>query len=266
MLAEQLLRDCEPASALLALQEEVRAKPQDSRLRIFLFQLLCILGDWRRAHTQLSVLADLDPATLAMVEMYRGALHCEALRADVFAGRRTPLVLGEPLPWLGHLVEALKLEASACYGVAVELRQAALEQARTVPGEIDGAAFDWIADADSRLGPVCELILNGKYYWVPFERIERLSLEVPEDLRDVVWLPAHIRFANGGESVALVPSRYPHSENDLDSAIQLGRKTLWDEVAPGSFHSRGQRMFATSGGEYPLLTTRLIELRPAPNS
>ena len=50
-----------------------------------------------------------------------------------------------------------------------------------------------------RLGPVCEAIINGRYYWVPFDRLSRIDLEAPVDLRDVVWMPAHFQFANGGE-------------------------------------------------------------------
>ena len=32
---------------------------------------------------------------------------------------------------------------------------------------IDGKAFAWMADADMRLGPVLEAVINGRYYWVP---------------------------------------------------------------------------------------------------
>ena len=44
----ELLKAGDPAGALAALQEKVRASPGDARLRIFLFQLLCVLGDWKR--------------------------------------------------------------------------------------------------------------------------------------------------------------------------------------------------------------------------
>ena len=40
-----------------------------------------------------------------------------------------------------------------------------------------------------RLGPVCEAILNGKYYWIPFERLSRVDIEAPSDLRDLIWAP-----------------------------------------------------------------------------
>jgi hypothetical protein len=112
-------------------------------------------------------------------------------------------------------------------------------------------AFDWIADADMRLGPVLEAILNGRYYWIPFSRTRRIEIEKPEDLRDLVWMPAHFEFANGGEAVGLIPTRYPGSETSEDGAICLARKTVWQEVSPGVFHGLGQRLLATDKGEYP---------------
>ena len=130
-----------------------------------------------------------------------------------------------------------------------------------MPGTVDGEAFEWIADADSRLGPICEAIIDGQYYWVPFERIRSLALEPPSDLRDVLWMPAQLALINGGQTAALLPARYPGSESDPDGLIRLGRKTEWHEVAPDTFHGRGQRLLTTDSGEYPLLNVRLIELK-----
>ena len=59
----------------------MRARPADAKLRVFLFQLLCVLGQWDRALNQLNVAADLDPAALAMAQMYGDAVRCEPLRA-----------------------------------------------------------------------------------------------------------------------------------------------------------------------------------------
>src|SRR5215204_4994358 len=44
--AEQRLREGDPLGALALLQEQVRFAPTDARLRLFLFQLLCVLGQW----------------------------------------------------------------------------------------------------------------------------------------------------------------------------------------------------------------------------
>ena len=85
--AEQILRNGDPAGALDCLQAEVRSAPADPRLRVFLFQLLCVLGQWERALNQLKVAAGLDPGVLAMAQTYGDAVRCEAIRAEVFDGQ-----------------------------------------------------------------------------------------------------------------------------------------------------------------------------------
>jgi type VI secretion system protein ImpE len=106
---------------------------------------------------------------------------------------------------------------------STELRSKAFEDAETSSGEINGQPFEWVADADSRLGPVLEAVINGRYYWVPFSRLSAVTVEEPEDLRDMVWMPAQLQFENGGESVALIPTRYPGSETSDDGLIALAR-------------------------------------------
>src|ERR1700694_4352192 len=93
-LARQALRAGGLNAALAALQDQVRKDPPTADLRVFLFQLLSVLGQWERAATQLEVAAQLDAKTLAMVQMSREALKCEALRVDVFAGRKSALIFG----------------------------------------------------------------------------------------------------------------------------------------------------------------------------
>jgi len=66
-LAESALRDARPEHALKLLQEQIRSAPADPKLRVFLFQLLCVLGHWDRALNQLTVTGELDASTLAMV-------------------------------------------------------------------------------------------------------------------------------------------------------------------------------------------------------
>ena len=260
MLAEQSLREGRVEQALTELQDQVRKAPDNAEYRVFLFQLLCVLGDWDRARAQLKVLGELSVGSLPLVHVYGATITCELLRREVFAGARTPLVLGEPLPWVALLFQALSVAAQGRAAEATALRSEALEKANAVPGTIDGQAFEWIADGDSRLGPVCEAIVDGRYYWVPFERLRSVTLEAPADLRDVLWMPAKLGLANGGEATALIPARYPGSEADGDGLIRLSRKTEWDEVAPDTFHGRGQRMFATAEGEHALLSVRRIEL------
>jgi type VI secretion system protein ImpE len=258
--AEQAVREGDLAGALQNLQEQVRKEPSKSELRVFLFQLLAVMGQWERAHTQLNVAAELDPGALAMAQMYREAINCELLRADVFAGRKSPVVFGEPEEWVALLIESLASDGTPRAGQAQTLRARAFEAAPPSTGTINGEPFEWIADADMRLGPVCEAVINGRYYWVPFSRMARIDLEAPADLRDVVWMPAHFQFANGGESVGLIPTRYPQSESSDDAQVRLARKTIWREQAPDVFVGLGQRVLATDIGEHAIMDLRKIVL------
>ena len=222
---EDSLRAGDPVQALKLLQDQIRAKPGDAKLRVFLFQLLCILGQWERALNQLNVATELDASTLAMAQTYRETIKCELLRAEVFKGNKVPMIFGQPEPWLALLIEALLREGKGEHADAKTPRDQAFEQAPTVSGTLGDQVFEWIADADMRLGPVIEAVINGKYYWVPFSRLSELTIDAPEDLRDSVWMPAHFIFENGGESVGLIPTRYAGSESSTDSLIALARKT-----------------------------------------
>jgi type VI secretion system protein ImpE len=260
MKAEERLRAGNLEEALADLQAEVRKDPANPKSRTFMFQLLCLLGRWDKARTQLEVLADMDKQTMSMVQTYGAALQCEAVRAEVFAGKRPPLVFGKPGEWVALLLEALKLTAAGKHAEAADLRGKAFEAAPTTSGQIEGQPFAWIADADSRLGPMLEAIVNGRYYWLPFQRLKEIRVEKPADLRDFVWTPAYLTLANGGETVALIPTRYPGSEASGDGQIRLARKTTWTEQGPDTFIGLGQRVLATDGGELALLDVRTIAL------
>lgn len=263
--AEQSLRDGDPRAALAQLQEQVKAQPADPKLRVFLFQLLCVVGQWERALNQLSVAAGLDPAALAMAQTYGDAVRCELMRSQVFSGQKSPMVLGAPEQWLALLIESLLVSARGQHKQSEHLRAQAFEEAQAISGQIDGQPFNWISDADSRVGPVLEVIMNGRYYWVPFTRLSKITIEPPEDLRDVVWMPAHLQFENGGESVAFIPTRYPGSEASEDGLIVLARKTIWEEMGPDAYRGLGQRVFTTDAAELPLMEVRSITLNSEPN-
>jgi type VI secretion system protein ImpE len=258
--AERAVREGNLDAALSGLQEQIKKDPAKAELRVFLFQLLSVMGQWDRALTQLNVAADLDAKALAMAQMYREAIHCERLRIEVFAGQKSPVVFGEPEEWLALLIESLLVNGTPRADQEHHLRERAFELAPASPGSLDGEAFDWIADADMRLGPVCEAVINGRYYWVPFERLSRIDLEAPTDLRDVVWMPAHFEFANGGEAVGVIPARYSGSDASGDSQLSLARKTVWIEQAPDVFTGLGQRILATDAGEHALMDVRTIRI------
>ncbi len=266
---EELLAAGDPLGALKALQQKVRANAADARLRTFLFQLLAVLGQWQRAMDQLKVCGELDAGTLAMVNTYRTALECEAVREAVFAGRTLPHVFGPPTEWVALLAQALKLDAQGQPTAAAAQRAEALEHAEARAGTIEDAsgsqAFEWVADADSRLGPVLEVIVNGRYGWLPMVHLAALSIEPVADLRDLVWAPAYLTFSNGGETVALLPTRYAGTPLADGGPLAMSRKTEWIELGAGTGQYRGvgQRVLATDTAERGLLEIQRLSLTPA---
>jgi len=262
MTSAELLQQGRLEESLAALQSEIRGRPEDIKLRIFLFQLNCALGRLEKALTQLQVIASLNAETMMLAQIFRPVICCEQWRREVFSGKRTPLIFGEPAEWIGMMVQANALLAEEKHEAAADLRNQAFDLAPTTPGTLNGVPFSWIADSDSRFGPVLELILDGKYFWVPFDRISRIEMEKPNDLRDLVWAPARFTWTNGGAVSAHIPVRYPGTEQSTDDALRLARKTEWLEKPGETLLGLGHRIIATDAGEHPLLECRTIELKP----
>ena len=264
MNPHELINQGKLVAALAALQDLVRKDPSNAKYRIFLFQLLCVLGQWNRALTQLNVAGELDAANLPMVQTYREAIQCEALRNEVFSGARAPLIFGRPQPWLVLLLEALKADAIGELARAAVARASAFDAVPAGSGSIDGQRFEWLADADQRLGPVLETVVNGRYFWIPMQRISRIEFDAPVDLRDAVWTPASFTWSNGAQTVGLIPTRYNGTTGSSDEALRMARRTEWIDEGPLSGQGLGQRMLVSDAGEYALMDVRLIEFDAQP--
>jgi type VI secretion system protein ImpE len=222
-----------------------------------------VLGKFDKALDQLQVISSLSAETMLLAQIFRPVIACELLRREVFAGRRSPLIFGEPVEWLGLLLRANELLAKGEFLAAAESRNQAFEAAPASAGEINGEPFEWIADNDSRFGPALEAIIEGKYYWIPFFRIQKIEIEKPGDLRDLVWLPVQFIWINGGSVGGHIPARYPATEESSDGQLLLTRKTEWRQQPGETYLGLGQRVLATNANEYPLLQCRTIALTPA---
>jgi type VI secretion system protein ImpE len=264
MTAEEFLKSGRLDEALDTIQNLIKEDPVNPRPRIFLFQLLGVVGEWRRAGTQLRVLSEMDSDSMVLARIFEPILLCESFRADVFAGELVPGSLGQRPEWLSLLAKALEHFGKGNFKAGAESRHLAFETAPMSEGTINGEPFEWIADADERLGPVLEVILEGRYYWIPFCSIRLVSIEPAADLRDLVWVPAHFVWVNGEQAHGHIPTRYPGTEHLADSNLKLARKTEWLEQN-GINLGLGQRMFATDRNEYPLLEIRKIQFTPSEN-
>ncbi|MGI9510183.1 MAG: type VI secretion system accessory protein TagJ [Geminicoccaceae bacterium] len=272
MTAKDSLKRGDLQAFLEDLQRLLRKNPGDLEHRISLFEAFSVMGAWEKARVQLSILDEMALHREAsdikvMVQTYGQLLCCEAIRQAVFKAVRTPNVLGDPEPWLAQMVQALRSTCEGDTEAGMNHCRNGLAAAPATAGTIDGQHFAWIGDSDRRLGPVIEAIIDGRYFWVPFDRVAKMTLESPVDLRDLVWLPAAFTWANGGQSIGFVPTRYPGSELSADSDIQLGRKTVWqdDDLLTTAL---GQRVLATDQDDYALMDVRTLEFahesRPEP--
>ncbi|MFT4792203.1 MAG: type VI secretion system protein ImpE [Paracoccaceae bacterium] len=257
--AEEALRQGDLKACRELLFKHVRAKPEDLKARAFLFQFLCLVGDWDRAKKQMQLYVEMDAASLGFVAIYMAGVDAEAVRAEVLAGKASPPVFGPPEAWIARLGEALKRDAAGEADLATALREDAYADAPSRKGTVDGQPFEWITDADARFGPALEAVVDGAYHWLPFQHIAKLELEAPKDLRDLVWMEGALTLTNGGSFGILVPARYPGSEKSSDAADVMGRRTEWDEIAPGMYKGMGQKMLATDQADLSLLEVRVIE-------
>ncbi|MEJ8472472.1 type VI secretion system accessory protein TagJ [Roseibium algae] len=262
MTADELLKQGALNGALAALQDRVRKAPEDPRLRVFLFQLLCVLGQWQRAIVQLKTCATLDPKSNSMAQMYRTAIICEVQREKVLRAEKQPMIFGEPEDWVAWMVEALKHQAQGDLNAAEDLRAQAFETAPAIPGMLNGVPFNWIADADPRLGPILELMVNGRYFWAPFTAISRIVMEPPTDLRDRVWMPATITWSNGGDAIALIPTRYAGTAEAASEQHLLAGTTEWLGDGEHITAGLGQRLLTTDAEDCGLMDLRELQLLP----
>lgn len=268
--AETLIKEGRVEESLAALEAQVRAAPGDFKLRVFLFQVLSVLGRWERASGQLEVAAKMNPDANIMAQVCRQAILGEGFRTDVFSGKRTPLLLGEPEPWVQKMIAALSLDGQGQTEGAASLRAEAMDEAPASPGSIkftatatgpESAAFEWIADADPRLGPMLEAMVGGKYYWIPWNRIRAVRFDPPTDLRDIIWAHAEFLWTTGATGHGLVPVRYPRTtDNAREGALLMSRQTEWRADAAGTDLPVGQRLFATEFGEFGLLGIKTITI------
>jgi type VI secretion system protein ImpE len=258
MTAEILLQAGDPHAAQEALQDQVRKQATDAKLRVFLFQLMAVNGQWKRAQVQLEIAGQLDSEAEPMVQAYRDVINCELHREAVFQGKSKPLIFGEPEEWVALLVEAQQAFAKGDMDLFSRLSEQAFEKADSRSGKINDESFTWLADADQRFGPVFEFMFNGQYYWVPMARVSKLHTDKPTDLRDLIWQPAEVTWTNSGKLMVMMPARYPRIEK-LSGPGLLARRTDWLAQTEEILEGTGQRIFATDQNDYSLLQVRSIE-------
>lgn len=262
---QQLLAGGSLNDALARVETQIKAAPGDADLRAAFVQLLCLTGNWTRVQTQLKSWAALKPQAQPTVTLLEQAIRGELQRAAVFVGQQQPRLPGEAYSWAEQLFAALQADIQGERTQADALRNAALEQAALNPGSAllqgteEAQLFDWLIDGDSRLGPVCELLVNGGYFWVPFSAIAEMRFQAPASVTDLVWRHTLVRLVDGTEQVCQVPVRYPFASDAPDN-LRLARLTEWQPLDEAQQHyiGQGQKVWLNDSAEFSLLNLETL--------
>ena len=268
--------------ALSRVEALVREEPVNATQRFALVDVLCVLGQWERALKQLQTAARLAPMMEPYAQMVRGLIRTEHQRAEVFAGRLLPTPVVDRPAWMEDLARAMGHNAKGEHVHADRLREAALSQAPVIGGmcfvqseeagsELVQHHFEWLSDTDSRLGPLCELMMNGSYRWVAYADIQSMMLPAATRLLDLVWLPVKLKLRGTQVRDQLlhgyVPVRYSGTESvsaDVGmhqrDALLLSRLTRWQNVGDSGVFACGQKTLMSEGVDFPLLDLRELRL------
>jgi protein involved in temperature-dependent protein secretion len=150
--ADTLFREGRLSEAIDALTGALRQDPTDLKSRLFLFELLCFSGAYERAGKQLGAVITADPEAAVATAWYAEALHAEEQRQSMFKTGELPDEGDSP---------------------------------GSVSGTLNGEPFSDLRDADPRIGPRLEVIVGGRYTWLPLEHLAHLKIEPPAKLRRV---------------------------------------------------------------------------------
>jgi type VI secretion system protein ImpE len=260
--AKKLFDQGNLSAALKQLTQDVRANPINSHLRIFLFELLCFAGDFDRAEKQLDVIAHQNSDMQIGSAIYTQILQAEKARRAVFSGNQFPEFLTNPPEHAAYHLEALQLFRDGKSEEAFILLEKALELRPPLSGTNEGNLFHQFEDCDPFLGPFLEAIINGRYHWLPLERVQSIELIKPQHLRDLIWARARIASLDGEAGDVFLPVLYSGSSDHPEDAVRLGRATTWIDTGAGLVRGAGQRMFLIDEQECALLELTEIHFTP----
>lgn len=259
MTAKELLDAGKLSAAIEQLNKEVRAHPADGRLRTFLFELLCFAGEYQRADRQLEVIGHQSASAEIGVQAYRQLMEAEKARQRLLSDGLQPNFLFPPPPYARLHLEALNRLRENRPAEARALLEEAGGSYPVVTGRLDGQPFADFQDSDVLIGPFLEVVIQGKYTWLPFAHIKRLQVSPPKKLRELLWTQARLETITGPAGEVFLPALYVGSSTSTDESIQLGRMTDWLPLGEGLTRGIGQRLFLVDDTERAILEVKDVE-------
>jgi type VI secretion system protein ImpE len=252
MNIKTLLDEGNLTGAIDLVTQQIRNNPAQSDLRVSLFELLSLKGDWERAEKQLDVVLHQDASLHLGIQVYLNNLKAEKSRLQLFEKGTPPHFMREPPAYIDSLLEAVNALRGNQFDAAVGLMEKAEEERPALPGTLNGKSFQDFRDACELTGPVLELIIHDKYTWVPWQEIKSVTLQPPRQLRDMVWAPARIESKNGAVGEVYLHALYPRSASHSNPQIQLGRMTEWNHLGGEVYLPVGLKLFMADEEDVPI--------------
>ncbi len=264
MSATELYKQGLLADAIQAQVEEVKAKPTDHNLRVFLFELLVFAGDLDRARKHLDLVTYEDPDQQLAVVQYKQLIDTELHRRKIFGGDALPTFLGE-VPLHSELrLKALAALKQSSADEAIPLLDQAQKTTPVIKATINGKAVELVQDCDDVLGTNLEVMFKGQYCWVPLEQVANLRMNPPKTPRDLIWFPARLDTQDDASGEVFLPVLYINSHTHDDEKIRLGQATEFTESRP--IRGYGSRFFLAGDDGISLLEWREVDVEATEDS
>lgn len=260
MTASELLQAGQLAAATEAAVAAVKQSPTEMGRRFLLAELLCFQGEWERADKQLETLMQQADESALRVMLFRQLLRAETARRQFYTEGRLPEFVAEVSPSLRlHLDASIALREGKPTE-AMELLEQAENQRPRVTGKRGDQSFDDLRDVDDMNAGYFEVLTsNGKYYWIPTERIESMEFEKPQRPIDLIWRCVHLNVTDGPEGNVYLPALYVDTPGQPDEQLRLGRGTEWIGGDGSPARGIGQRIYLIGDEAIPIMQLDKIE-------
>lgn len=250
-------------SATERLIEEIRINPKDATRRILLFEMLLFKGEWLKAERQLQALVFSRAKAKRDIITFENNIKAERMRKKVFAGQATPdLIFGVP-EYMESYLDAIKRICDRDFEGAFELIDRGEAERPMLKVQLNGEPVNDFRNYYDLFTCCLEVFIKGRYVWLPFENIKKLSIDSSEHLYNLVWPKAYIEMSNGAKGEFYIPALYPNTYLHNNEMVKLGRATDWDKKEGGLYIGYGMQMFTAGEQDTTIFGLKNVEFVPA---
>ncbi len=243
---------------------QVKNNPNDANVRNMLCELLCFQGQYERADKLIETLALQQPDSAVPVSLFRQLIRGELARQECYQQGRAPELLNQPDKLVQRQLAAWLSRREGDMSRAAELLNEIEEQRPQLTGVCNGNPFDDFRDLDDFTSFFFETLTStGKYYWIPFDTIESVTIHRPARPRDMLWLRAHMIVRNGPDGEVFLPTLYLGSSDHVQSELRLGHATDWQGGDHEPAQGAGRRIIWTGDSDLSILEIEEIDLQQA---